>query len=841
MTKKARFTTIICTVMMCAIAVAVFMLTRLLISMLGDAAAKLVFTSGSLSADYDGVKLTDSTWSLSSGELKEGHTALVTVSGAQINVGESQNYISARIVDENGRDVSDEYEIEYQPGTLTVNPVFITIVSDSAVKVYDGEPLTDDGYTILGGKNLPPQCEVEVNVVGTITEIGSTDNVVESVVIKDKKGVNISRNFIIAITPGKLVVTDETGNSWGGGGFPYMPETPGLDDLLGGIVGGIAGIMPDISGSVDLGDLPNFPDVGGLDGAGGALDTSGNLGMGGAGNTGGGNADQIVCYQVVGSRDGTVYLKLKSFGGYLGDSWADAVKYGALADSRYSAYYLTSAALEDSGSAQSEIAIKVLNGQFVMPYYTSAWNNPENLIQDSDILCSGEYGDAYTLKYFGANGLNGVRPYEEWAEFEKSYRDYVHQNYTHIDEETLAYLKGIIEEQGFDRNSKDIVNQVAKYVQGCAKYSLDYDRALDSSENVVIDFLKTYKEGICQHYASAATLIYRALDIPARYTIGFVTPTKEGVVVDVTAKQAHAWVEVYYDGIGWVMVEVTGGDESDDEDNDDELGENDIIAKPTYDRKQYDGMPLVHSNRVEFEGFEKWAELGYTIEYTASIALEGDATSIGIHKANIIHIDVHVYDASHQEVTEQFNVKCQPRNQQVYYSALTFASGDRTKEYDGTELIGESSDCSFRSGELMAGHYYEFCEFEGIVAVGENVNRYKVKIFDADGEDVTNWYYVTRYVGKLTVTPREITVKPVDVSKKYDGEALVCGTETEILSGSLADGHEISFVQIEGSQTKPGRSESIITMIVISDAEGNDVTSNYSVTTEKGAIRVTYK
>lgn len=49
------------------------------------------------------------------------------------------------------------------------------------------------------------------------------------------------------------------------------------------------------------------------------------------------------------------------------------------------------------------------------------------------------------------------------------------------------------------------------------------------------------------------------LGIPARYTIGICRNASAGEWVEVTTENAHAWVEVYVDGIGWMNVEVTGG------------------------------------------------------------------------------------------------------------------------------------------------------------------------------------------------------------------------------------------------------------------------------------------
>ena len=71
-------------------------------------------------------------------------------------------------------------------------------------------------------------------------------------------------------------------------------------------------------------------------------------------------------------------------------------------------------------------------------------------------------------------------------------------------------------------------------------------------------------QGYCQHFATAAALMYRLYGIPSRYVTGYVIPanafeqqadgTWRAVANDV---RAHAWVEVYVDPLGWVPVEVT--------------------------------------------------------------------------------------------------------------------------------------------------------------------------------------------------------------------------------------------------------------------------------------------
>ena len=74
----------------------------------------------------------------------------------------------------------------------------------------------------------------------------------------------------------------------------------------------------------------------------------------------------------------------------------------------------------------------------------------------------------------------------------------------------------------------------------------------------------------------------------------------------------------------------------------------------------------------------------------------------------------------------------------------------------------------------------------------------------------------------------------------YDGTPLTC-SEYVIESGELAEGHTISLITMSGSQTEIGRSENIITYVLIVDQEQKDVTSNYSLDFKPGTLKVTFQ
>jgi transglutaminase-like putative cysteine protease len=74
-------------------------------------------------------------------------------------------------------------------------------------------------------------------------------------------------------------------------------------------------------------------------------------------------------------------------------------------------------------------------------------------------------------------------------------------------------------------------------------------------------FLFDLQKGYCNYYATAMAVMARAAGIPSRLVTGYATgfyDARMGEFV-VSANNAHAWVEIYFPGIGWVEFEPTAG------------------------------------------------------------------------------------------------------------------------------------------------------------------------------------------------------------------------------------------------------------------------------------------
>lgn len=85
--------------------------------------------------------------------------------------------------------------------------------------------------------------------------------------------------------------------------------------------------------------------------------------------------------------------------------------------------------------------------------------------------------------------------------------------------------------------------------------------------SVLADFL-TQKSGYCIHFASAMAVMARVEGIPSRIAVGYAPGRLTGATVfvpgqgalpefEVDARDAHAWPELYFQGLGWVPFEPT--------------------------------------------------------------------------------------------------------------------------------------------------------------------------------------------------------------------------------------------------------------------------------------------
>lgn len=97
---------------------------------------------------------------------------------------------------------------------------------------------------------------------------------------------------------------------------------------------------------------------------------------------------------------------------------------------------------------------------------------------------------------------------------------------------------------------------VKSYLDENGIYSLKNTHAYESDP--AASFLFGDLTGYCMHFAFSATYLFRSLGIPARVGIGYSVPASNragGSSLLVQAIHGHAWPEIYFRGVGWVIVD----------------------------------------------------------------------------------------------------------------------------------------------------------------------------------------------------------------------------------------------------------------------------------------------
>jgi len=775
MLKKSRSISLISSMLIGVVFMLAVMALLAFTGVISIGKTELTFKTSSVDVLYDGRAHTSHKWELTRGELKDGHQLEVVFAASQTSVGETDNAIEVKITDELGTDVTGDYNISYDLGKIKVDPRSLVITSDSASKVYDGEPLFAPTYKVSEEcDGVASGHRLAVLVRGFLVTPGTVNNIIESVNVYDEHQNDVTGNYRLLIREGTLTVKSKD-----------IPDVP---------------IKTDVPTPPDFGDSGSnlIPDE---------------------------ELEKMVLFSVLNEKSGLVYLKSQSFGNYTGKDWLDATEYrGVIPAISCTASYLPSFAFESAGNPRLSMQIKSYYDLYVLPYYPSI--DTDNM-QKNDVYYTGNTSGIYTVKYYDYSP--DVEPFSATllSSYERQYRDFVYKMYCSIDSYTLSYMKTVIAKEKFSASDPDIINKVADYIKNAATYNLDYNAALDDEENVAIAFLDEYKEGVCKHYASAATLLFRALGIPARYTVGVAANTQAGEWVNVTADKAHAWVEVYIDGIGWRYVEVTGTPSDSGSGSSSDFSGKPVVLKPKTVRKLYDGRALYAVN--ELDNFSAYDALGYSYEVTVS----GSRTEPGITKSEIVSIIIR--DATGKDITDSLNFVISTGSVQIYKDVLSFESNSYSGVYDGEPIPLKVS----ASKQLGVGYEIVYSSTASNGA-GRYLNTFTVRIHDANGEDVTDNFWIKRTFGEINVEPLPLTLKAGDGVWTYTGSAY-SAPDIIIVSGDLLEGHAIKLYTVEGSQTEIGRSDNIITHVMICDKNGMDVTANYSIEFQAGRLEVLLK
>lgn len=822
---------------------------------------RLVYVNTNSNAwEYDGLEHYDNGFTVSKRhtdgyDMVSGDNLTFNVYTTVVDVGRYTNNLSSPTVysTARGKDVTNNYRIvtsAADKGTLVINPRKISIKPIDAWKVYDGKYLTVSDWEYVNNSKqlLDGHYISEVYYVNNSQiDVGLYYTGVLGAIITDSNGNDISYRYelvgiygtpeavygTLEIEKLKIFVSSENAKK-PYDGMPLINHTLNISYINGNPIDGDV-ISADFTGIIiGVGITDNtFQNVTVIDKHGNDVtenyDFEGNISFGKLEIT------RSVVGKIYSNETNYEYIKTESFGDYIGSGFAAEPIYDMSNYLDLGPESLVSMAFRNNGYSLTKQIL--ISGISATAYYSDVYDGSMYYTFPNDL-----FGNISILK----GNLGNLSGYEQ------DYRGWVYGNYTAIDYETYYYLQDIIREYGFDASNSSVYEDVALYIQSSARYGFECAEMLDSSSNIVVSFLSHEygDEGVCRHYAAAATMLYRALGIPARYTEGYLVETKAGEWVDITTP-GHAWVEVYIDDLGWIPVEVTAGDGNGFEMNNGNTASGTVggvmyekpekikvHVKPEDMIFKYTGSIHKHSGIIESANCECGSD-GVTLEYLESMGYEivsgvnhGTIIDSGVYNAYINGIQIY-YNG--QNVTYKFSIEAHMGTITVKQAPIELHFVDVEKVFDGNMLYPSDQIGSWNSEFdkwLSRGYRFEYSLSvngeQGVIDVGNYVSDVYFTVYDAKGNDVTNNFDFSKaYGGEVVVKPFEIQIYLYQNHKMYDGKVLTyasafaSGNYYRVMN-TLPDGFELSSFEVTLELID-------VASITVEEFNNNSFYYNYSV------------
>ncbi|MFV0363759.1 MAG: transglutaminase-like domain-containing protein [Suipraeoptans sp.] len=221
------------------------------------------------------------------------------------------------------------------------------------------------------------------------------------------------------------------------------------------------------------------------------------------------------------------------------------------------------------------IEIKDSIGKYQLIPYAAYVPTSFNIIDDSYIEKKRDTESFYFIRsiyvqskyktvmsYDRDNLLDSYNVFDQKNTTENWYTDYVRDaslDTTPLSHEFIESFSGKFNSSSSKVNLMLIKNSLATY----ASYNLSPGKTPKDSDFIDYFLFKNH-EGYCVHFASAGVMMLRLNGIPARYAVGYaILPNafieqEDGTYkAEVKDNNAHAWVEIYTNDLGWIPFEMT--------------------------------------------------------------------------------------------------------------------------------------------------------------------------------------------------------------------------------------------------------------------------------------------
>lgn len=156
---------------------------------------------------------------------------------------------------------------------------------------------------------------------------------------------------------------------------------------------------------------------------------------------------------------------------------------------------------------------------------------------------------------------------KNYIQAESVYAQFVKDSYLDIDSSLKKELNNLFFKDMKKMDFNETTTRIRQMLRQTIRYTEHPKEDASAGNNYISWLLHDSKEGNSVSYATVAVMAYRACGYPARYVEGYHLSNDEASKmtkeqkkdVILTTQNAHAWVEIYRSGLGWIPVEVVPG------------------------------------------------------------------------------------------------------------------------------------------------------------------------------------------------------------------------------------------------------------------------------------------
>lgn len=254
------------------------------------------------------------------------------------------------------------------------------------------------------------------------------------------------------------------------------------------------------------------------------------------------------------------YVVLENIYGKLNDRSVTIKVINASSDVMYAPYNTDYTKVEKLGSQKYDGIAKIKSKEYTLNYFYEDlpnWPEIEESLLGTKSRSYGNFSYNYEEQFYGLDMPEGLEKYGNSVYERAEYTQIPDDIYDTIN--AIGYGIGLSHTKSAEYNAELIKD----YFDSEGFYYTTEPGVTPADEDFIQYFLTKQKKGYCTYFASAGTMLMRYAGYPARYVEGYVIESDQYVSSDrsmrVSDRSAHAWCEVYLDGIGWYPIEFTPG------------------------------------------------------------------------------------------------------------------------------------------------------------------------------------------------------------------------------------------------------------------------------------------